>query len=366
MGSFRHLFFLVPLLLLVTAGCDSPAEKPLKTSHLSPADTTVIAQMDTAVVDYDSSIPVTRGYIISRDTVALRQAPSRLSKFMEKAGYGTSYEVIEELGDWLAVWSRERYPYSATEEGKKLTIIAARKIYIPKSAIGTAKDLKLFKEDVAVVSALATGDNDPSYYESVHRLKDYFSFELITKQEYLQKKKSRVDPVVYDTLSYPKKGGKLILPSAQKKNVFEDSPEDAEENYAAYAYRGHIPALQQFILEESAYESYEFTLIDMQTGERTVSMIDFPHVSPDGRHIIALYTNPYESSEDIELYRISGKKIERVVSLSFPHWMADSGEIFFARDGYLYLPVFYNVVFWTPEGNLSKPTQFMRIRIKNS
>lgn len=366
MNSFRHFFFLAPFVSLVAAGCGSPAGNQDKASSPSPADTTVIAEMDTTVVDYDNNIPVTRGYVIARDTVALRQAPSRLSKFMEKAGYGTPYEVIEDLGDWLAVWSKKRYPYSATDKGKKLMIIAARKIFIPKSAIGTAKDLKLFKEDIVVVSAVATGDNDPSYYESVHRLEDYLSFELITKQEYLQKKKSRVDPVVYDTLSYPKKGGKLVLPSAEKKNVFEDSPEDAEENYAAYAYRGHIPALQQFILEESAYESYEFTLIDMQTGERTASMIDFPHVSPDGRHIIALYANPYESSEDIELYRISGNKAERVVSLSFPHWMAESGEIFFARDGYLYLPVFYNAVFWTPEGQLSKPTQFLRIRIRNS
>lgn len=322
--------------------------------------------LDTTVVDYTNTIPVTMGYIVSRDTVVVRQAMSEASKAMEKVGYGQSYEVIEQLGDWVAVWSRDRYPYKGLHQGEERLMIAKRKVFLPKSAIGKMSDLKLYKEDIPIVNLVQIGENESTYYEHGSILKEHLSFELVTEQVYMQKKKDAVTLIVRDTLVHRKKEGVLTLPTAQKNCIFKDSPPEAEESRAVYEYVGHIPSLAQYIVSGSYYESTDYTLVDMHTGEKTVLMVDFPCFSPDGKHIISLYTNPYEGCEDVELYRITGQKIERVASFSFVHWMAgaEAEDIFFARDNSLYLPVFYNQTFWTEEGQLSKPTQFMRIIIK--
>jgi len=368
-NCFRYLLLFVPIFLLL-GGCNfSKGKSDSKGDAMHADSSSSTLKLDTTVVGYTNTLAVTQVYVIKRDTVVVRQAPSLSAKFMEKAGYGVSYEMVEDLGDWVAVWSKERYPYSEVYEGKEQLVIAKRKVYLPKSAIGKSEDLKLHDGDISIASFVQVGEGDPKYYESGHDLKDYLSFELVSKQEYLLKKKQRADLVVRDTLAHPKQGRKLILSTtSQKQVVFEDSPVNAEESRAEYEYIGHIPLLHQYIVQGSYYESADYTLVDMYSGERTISMIDFPYVSPDGRYILALYTNPYESSEDIELYRIVGEKIDRMISISFPHWMAgnDVDDMFFGRDGYLYFPVFYNMVYWTEQGELSKPKQFMRMKIKNS
>ncbi|TDQ75185.1 hypothetical protein [Sphingobacterium yanglingense] len=357
-------FFL--LIVSLTLSCQNKGKSEKLVGQESIIIDSVFVPLDTTVVDYTNDIPITKSFVVSRDSVIVRQAMSTRSKAMEKAGYGEAYEVIGEEGDWLAVWSRERYPYEGLHNGEQRVIIAKRKVFIPRSVIGKVSDLKLSKEDALIISFLQVGEKEPLYNERGLVLKDFLSLELITEQEFRQQKKGAVEMIVRDTLTHVKKEGVLVLPATIKNYVFKDSPIDAEENRAEFEYVGYNPSLQQYIVNGSYYESIDYTLVDMHTGEQTVSMVDFPHFSPDGRHIIALYTNPYEDCVDVELYRIVDRKITPVASFSFVHWMAgtETKDIFFTKDNSLYLPVFYNKTFWTEEGQLSTPKQFMRITIK--
>ena len=160
------------------------------------------------------------------------------------------------------------------------------------------------------------------------------------------------------------KNGIIELKCQNKTFKFIDKP-DAEEERQEFYYAGQIEFLNQYIIGGSYWESLDYRFIDKTSGEETAIFAEFPYISPDKKNIICIYTNPYETTADLELYSISNNKTKHIMSVSFKNWMptVETGEMYWGIDGYLYLTVNHVNSFWTADGHLNEKCQYIRIKI---
>ena len=72
-----------------------------------------------------------------------------------------------------------------------------------------------------------------------------------------------------------------------------------------------------------------------------------------------------KQATDFELYSIEGKKIIPIMRVGFKKWMtaAELEDIFWAKDGYLYLAVNHSAAFWTVDGDINQQYQYIRIKV---
>ena len=106
-------------------------------------------------------------------------------------------------------------------------------------------------------------------------------------------------------------------------------------------------------------------MIDQKSGHQTRVFEEYPHISPNQKHIICLYANPYEMTADVELYAINNDSIQSVVNVSFKNWVpaVERENLFWNADGYLYLAVNHIKSFWTLNGNINEQYQYMRLKV---
>lgn len=144
---------------------------------------------------------------------------------------------------------------------------------------------------------------------------------------------------------------------------FTDRQEDGD-GLREFRYEGHVPSLHQYLIGGTYWESGDYRFVDQRTGAETAIFTDYPHLSPDGRYIISLYANPYETTADLELYTISGNTVKPLITASFAKWMpvSDPQEIFWNSDGWLYMPVNHTDAYWKEDGSLNDQFQYLRIR----
>ncbi|MFZ4862474.1 hypothetical protein ACL9RF_09840 [Sphingobacterium sp. Mn56C] len=367
--GFTLLRSMLPMLpMLLAVACNSGAKQQHSSAGIDSTRGSLFEEqkvLDTTVVTRDGNTPFTEKYVISRTEVALKQAPSMQAKTMEKAHYGDSFEVIEDLGEWLAVWSKERYPFAGEHDGKPRVVTASRKIFIPKAAVGGRSALKLYVEDAKIVTTVTPEGRKSRYEEQGFPLSEYLDITLITANDYRVKKAERYEALLLDTVDHPKVDGKLVLKTKAKELIFNDSPPEAEETRADYCYIGQIPALESYVVSGNYYESSDYKLIDKNTGKTQVELEDYPLLSPDGKHLLSFHADPYEMTEEVAIYSIQGAKISKVVSLSFKHWMGSvtRGDVFFSKDGAIYLPVAYNKIYWSEDGHIDSAKQFMKVTL---
>ncbi|MFD2968562.1 SH3 domain-containing protein [Sphingobacterium bambusae] len=360
MKKLIYLAVAAPLLLAVS--CTNTAQTTANVPQQSPADT--MAQLDEPAgnpIDFDKTAVLRSTYVVDRNGATMRQQASEDAKSLGVFTYGSKLDVIEETESWLGI--RERITREFTRDGSQIESNGWEKVYVLKSQTGAVGAIALVPADLAVVSLLTVGE-ETEQHEDGKRLGKYLELELIDKGLFDSKKGSSVNFLLQDTLAHQKKNGVLELP-AQSKTVRYADRANAEEDEQYFQYLGQVEFLNQFLINGQYWESLNYRFIDKTSGEETQVFGEYPHISADKKHIICIYANPYDMTADLELYSISGNKINRLMAASFKNWMpnGEQTDMFWAADGYLYTAVNHVNAFWKADGSLNDAFQYVRIKL---
>jgi len=246
------------------------------------------------------------------------------------------------------------------KDGTQVSSNGWEKIYIARKATGPISQVYLIQSDLNIITYL-TKNHKTDFFEKGKPLNNDLKIELIDQKLFDSKKNTSVSFLTADTTEIKKTNGIIELKCINKTKKFIDKP-DAEEDRAEYKYVGQIDFLNKYVMAGSYYESSDYTFVDKTTGENTSSFGEYPVISPDKKYIISIYANPYESTGDLELYRINNNKIDHVLNASFKNWMP-AEDLFWSTDGYLYVAVNGTSSYWTENGSLNDHYQYLRIKV---
>lgn len=358
----RIFKILIASIILSTTGCkksDTVAETELQT----PAKDT-LSQIDDSKgypINFDTTKVIDNVFVTARSGTEMKQEKDVNSKTLGNYEYGVMLEVIEDSGEWLGV--RDRITRTYIENDKTIESNGWEKIYVQKKATGKIGQLSLLPSDLNVVSFLTINGKSQEVGKD-QRLNDFIKIELIDKQLFESKKSTAINYLVTDTTAITKKNGLIELKTPGKTKVFKDNPTD-EDDRQIYSYLGQIPVLNQYLVQGNYYEGSDFQFIDKSTGANTQTFGDVPYLSPDKKHIISIYGNPYEQTSDLALYTVNNNKIKEVMSASFKNWMPaiEPGDMFWSKDGYLYLNANHVKAYWQENGHLNSQFQYIRIKV---
>lgn len=292
-----------------------------------------------------------RFYVIDRNDVFLWKTPEANSQPMDTLSYGRIVEAEAEIGDFYKVMSYRTGNYA----------------YIEKSKLGNLEDIKLINSDLPQITYLKEADGETQFFEKSKKLEKYISLELVEKSEYDREKANAVSFLLADTLNVVKKDGVITLHGDDDSTtVYKDIESDSDE-YTAYKYEGQIAFLSQFLMSGMYYEASNYFFVDKKTGTQGQSFVDFPYISPDKKYIISLGANPYEGGNVFELYSLDeNHKISFVFDALFLNWLPtyDVTQIFWSKNGYLYVPVNHAAVYWNKAENMNSDYQYIRVKVK--
>ena len=315
-------------------------------------------------IDYDNTPVLKQVYVTKKEKIVARQLPSGAARKVKSYVFGEKLEVIEEQKDWYGVRDRIYREYDDDNDGVMETdIVKWEKVYVKKANTGSINTIALTHDDLNIVSYLSV-DEDSAYFEEGKALNDYLQFELIDKALFENQRALAVDFLSTDKM-IKKKNGVLSIPTTKKVVSLLDIDTDSDSR-ASFKYVGEIDALNQHLVFGQFWEISSYTMIDKTSGKQTQDFVGYPYLSPNQKHIIAVYANPYgEPNTDFELYRIQNKQIVPVMSAEFKSWMPaiNPEDIFWARDGYLYLAVTHSLTFWKEDGHYNDSFQYIRVKV---
>lgn len=290
-------------------------------------------------------------YVIDRNDVFLKKTPDVNAEPVDTLFYGRMVEPEAEIGDFYKVMNYRTGYYA----------------YVEKSKLGGIDDVKLINSDLPWIAYLDEGSEDSQSFEKPKKLEKYISIELIEKSEYDREKANTVNFLLADTLNVVKKDGVTTLHGDDYSViVYKDNNTDGDDR-TIYEYEGQIEFMNQFLMLGMYYEELDYFFIDKKTGKKGESFNGFPYISPDKKWIISLTPDPYEGGADFALYSMDeNHKIESIFSAVFKNWMPtyDDTQIFWSKNGYLYIPVNHISVHWDETGNHNKKFQYARIKLK--
>jgi hypothetical protein len=353
---------LFSILLLTIFSCNNSGQTSDKTAQNSVSDTLLTEDENTGnKIDYDKTKILKSIYVIDRKETEIKQQADKNSKTLGTYEFGAKLEVIEETEEWFGV--RDRITREFFRNGSKIESTGWEKVYVLKSQTGSINEITLIPSDLNIISSLTINQKTENF-ETGKELNNFLKIELINKNLFDSQKNSTVDFIIADTTENKKVNGIINLKCRDRVVKYIDKP-DAEEERQEFQYVGQIEILNQYLIGGSYWESLDYILIDKTSGKETQTFVEYPHISPDKKHIICIYTNPYNITADLELYSIDNKNIKLKMSASFKNWMptVEHGEMFWSIDGYLYLTVNHVNSFWKEDGNLNDECQYLRIKI---
>lgn len=361
-----NVIFLTSLLFTFFScnNSEQSSEKKVQDTIVEPAVAVVEAvneENEGNQINYDETKVLREVYVISRSGTEIKQEAATSAKTLGRYEYGAKLEVIEDTKEWLGV--RDRITREYTKNDTKIESTAWEKVYVLKTATGPINGIALVPSDLNIISLL-TINGKTENIENGRALNRFLKIELVDKTFFESKRNSAVNYLLADTNEVKKKNGVIELKCQAKIKRYVDKP-DAEEDRQVYKYEGQIGCLNQYLISGSYYESSDYILVDKSTGEQTHSFVEFPNISPDKKHILAIYANPYETTADLELYSIDDRKIKPVMSASFKNWMPniEPGDMFWSSDTYLYVAVNHAKSFWKQDGSLNNQCQYIRIKV---
>lgn len=369
MSSFKistYIFSSIILSLTTFSYHSAVASQNVIIDLNKPISAALLAQYnrDGIEIDYDDTTVLKQVYVTAKDGAIARQLPSGAARKVKSYAFGEKLEVIEDNKEWYGIKAMVHREYE-DDEGRHVSANQEEKVYIKKSDVGTFDKVVLTAEDLNILAYLSVGE-DYETFENGKALNDYLKIELIDKAFFEKKRPLAVDFLSKDE-SIKKRNGVISIPTAGKVVTFTDKNVD-NDGYQIFEYVGQIAPLNQYLVSGGYWESGDYKMIDKNSGETTQTFIDYPHISPNKKYIISAYTNPYEQYTDLELYRIKGTDIIPIMGAGFMHWMPmeEPKDIFWARDGYLYLAVTHSAAFWKENGNfndLNDTFQYIRIKV---
>ena len=371
MSSFKistYIFSSIILSLTTFSYHSAVASQNVIIDLNKPISAALLAQYnrDGIEIDYDDTTVLKQVYVTAKDGAIARQLPSGAARKVKSYAFGKKLEVIEDRKDWYAVQDRIRREYDEDNDGIVETdVVKWEKVFVRKEQTGSTIPASLTSKDLNILAYLSVGEDYESF-ENGKVLNDYLKIELIDKAFFEKKRPLAVDFLSKDE-SIKKRNGVISIPTAGKVVTFTDKNVD-NDGYQIFEYVGQIAPLNQYLVSGGYWESGDYKMIDKNSGETTQTFIDYPHISPNKKYIISAYTNPYEQYTDLELYRIKGTDIIPIMGAGFMHWMPmeEPKDIFWARDGYLYLAVTHSAAFWKENGNfndLNDTFQYIRIKV---
>jgi len=349
-------------LLLTFFSCGNNGQPNETTVQGSVSDTLTTEDENSGnKIDYDKTKILKSIYVVDRKGTEIKQQADKKSKTLGTYEYGTKLDVIEETEEWFGV--RDRITREFLRNGSKIESTGWEKVYVSKSQTGSINEITLVPSDLNIISSLTTNKKAENF-ETDKELNDFLKIELIDKRLFDSKRSSSINYLLADTTEIKKKKGIIELKCQAKVKKYIDKP-DAEESMQVFNYVGQFEFLNKYLIGGSYYEGLDYKFVDKSSGEETQTFGEYPNISADKKHIICIYTNPYETTADLELYSINNKQIKHIMSASFKNWMptVEPGEMFWSNDGYLYLTVNHVNSFWKQDGNLNDTCQYIRIKI---
>jgi hypothetical protein len=225
-----------------------------------------------------------------------------------------------------------------------------------------AQPNKEINEKLSIITSLSVNDEYIDLPED-SILRKYLKIELITEDQFLAKRKTRVNWLVADTLKIRKKKGVLRLPTSYGSKAFTDKLVD-DDGREEYDYLGNIAFLGVYLVRTMLWEDINYDLISKKSGKSIGVFSSIPYVSPDKKKIVSVYADPYETDSEIAVFSITNGKINNYIYARFKNWMpGDENKIFWGTDGKLYLPVQYSDKYWNENGNYNTDYQYIRVSL---
>ncbi|MBA9079908.1 SH3 domain-containing protein [Rufibacter quisquiliarum] len=297
-------------LIGVSLGC-SNSDSLKRQENEEPRVSQIEKPAPEAKVDVNG-IPTLRTlYVTNPKGGNIYDKPDKQSVVLDTLEYGYKVEVIGEAAGWYKI--KERIMRDFVRDGQQTYSYGWEVVNIPKPDVGPLSQVKLTDKDLYL-----TSDDVP--------IRGRLRISLIGKDEFGKPKEGNDKFIVpLDSLVSEEDSVLVVSTGNGQKKKFVSSP-NAEEDRKNYSYVGHSELLSAFLLAIEYYEDGEFKLYGSGSGEEIISFNDYPFISPDGRHAVSLYTNPYDYTTDFQLYRINdNKSIKKVLEASFGKWMAATG-----------------------------------------
>ncbi|WP_201540694.1 hypothetical protein [Psychrobacter sp. 1044] len=368
MSSFKiptHIFSSIILCLTTFSYHSAVANQNVIIDLNKPISAALLAQYNRGgiEIDYDDTTVLKYIYVTAKDGAIARQLPSGAARKVKSYTFGEKLDVIEDRKDWYTVRDSIDRQYDENNDGViDKSISQWEKVFVKKEQTGSTMPASLTSKDLNILAYLSVGE-DYEYFEDGKALNDYLKIELIDKALFEKKRPLAVD-FLSKNKSFKKRNGVISIPTAKKpvKFVDKDNGDDGDERFD---YIGSIDFLNQHLIEGNYWESSNYEMIDKNSGEMTQVFIDYPHISPNKKYIISAYTNPYEQYTDLELYKIKGTDTIPIMGAGFMHWMpiVEPENIFWAKDGFLYLAVNHSAAFWKEDGHINDEFQYIRIKV---
>ncbi len=313
--------------------------------------------------DYDNTKVIKEVFVINKQGTAIKEASSEQAKVLGYTEYGAKLEVIEELGDWLAIRERIGRNY-VKDDGTRVESSGWERVYVAKNETGTLDEIQLTQSDLNIITSSNINEKS-EFFEKGKPLKTYLKFELIDQSVFENQKINAVNFLLADTNAVIKKNGIITLPTASKAIKITDKPGDGDYR-EEYYYVGQVEFLNQYLVEGSYYESLDFRFFNKTSGKETQTFGEYPYISANKKSIICIYGNAYESTSDLELYTINNQQITLVMSASFSKWFPRAekfSDIFWSNDGNLYLEVIHVQAMWGETSDEKPKKQYLRIKL---
>lgn len=205
-----------------------------------------------------------------------------------------------------------------------------------------------------------------SDYDGGSQLKDFFVIELIDRETFVDNKTNAVSFVVGDSTSYPKVSGVIQLPAKNARGFISFVDDlSGSDDHAEYTYYGDVPDLNVYLIYGIYWEDWDFFFADKIRGTVVQSFNNYPYLSPDQKNIVCLDIDLSEGVASVDLFSVTDKKyVDPIISMYIKSWVPVDAidKIYWAKDGFLYIPVVHAKNYWDADGYYKDLDQYIRLK----